>query len=135
MSDIEKINEEIQRFLEQDYIESNKQPLYEFADLVQEDTNLKVVIWVDGPRTMKHGKRIKFQNNTSNKLNGGEMIPMTIEDEPQIPNSIKSKLKISQKEVKRIRNWIILNRKVLLDYADGKITTKQLYQQIQPLED
>ena len=133
--DIRKINEELQKFLEEDYLESNKQPLYEFADLVPEDTNLVAVIWVDGPRKMKHTKRIKFQNNNGTSLNGGEMIPITISDDPQIPNSVKSKLKIKEKELTRIKQWIILNKEVLLAYANGDITTKQLYQQIKPLED
>ena len=132
---IKEINEELQNFLEEDYIESNKQPLYEFADLVPEDTNLVAVIWVDGPRKMKHSKRIKFQNNNATSLNGGEMIPITISDDPQIPNSVKSKLKIKAKELTRIKQWIILNKQILLDYSDGKLTTKQLYQQIKPLED
>lgn len=133
MSEIEKLNEQIQKLLEEDYLESNKQPLYEFADLVPEDTNLVSVIWVDGPRNLKHGKRIKFQNNTSNCLNGGELIPITISDDPQIPNGVKSKLNIKEKDLFKIKQWIILNKQVLLDYSDGKITTKQLYQQIKPL--
>lgn len=132
---IKDLNEELQKFLEEDYIESNKQPLYEFADLVPEDTNLVSVIWVDGPRNMKHSKRIKFQNNTANSLNGGEMIPITISDDPQIPNSIRTKLRIKEKELTRIKQWIILNKQILLDYSEGKLTTKQLYQQIKPLED
>lgn len=132
--DINKLTEQIQKFLEEDYKESNKQPLYEFADLVPEDTNLVAVIWVDGPRNMPHSRRIKFQNNTCPSLNGGEMIPVTISDDPQIPNSVKSKLNIKEKELTRIKQWIILNKQILLDYADGKLTTKQLYQQIKPLD-
>ena len=132
--DIRKINEELQKFLEEDYLESNKQPLYEFADLVPEDTNLVSVIWVDGPRKMKHTKRIKFQNNNATSLNDGEMIPITISDDPQIPNSVKSKLKIKEKELTRIKQWIILNKEVLLAYANGDITTKQLYERLKPLE-
>lgn len=133
--DIKKLNEELQKFLEEDYIETNKQSLYEFADLVPEDTNLVAVIWVDGPRKVKHSKRIKFQNNNATSLNGGEMIPITISDDPQIPNSVKPKLKIKGKELTRIKQWIILNKEVLLAYSNGEITTKQLYMQIKPLED
>lgn len=132
---LKKLNEEIQKFLEDDYIESNKVQLHEFADLTPEDTNLSVVIWVDGPRNISHGKRIKFQNNKSNRLNGGEMVPVTISDNPQIPDSVNSKLNIKQKELTRIKKWVILNKQVLIDYADGKITTSQLYRLIKPLED
>lgn len=128
-----KIKELTQEQLEEEYIEANKQPLYEFADLVPEDTNLCCVIWVDGPRNISHAKRIKFQNNTANKLNGGELIPITISDNPQIPDSVKSKLKINNQELTKIKQWIILNKQILLNYADGKITTKQLYQQLKAL--
>lgn len=132
-SKTQEINEQIQKFLEMEYIECNKQQLYEFADFTPEDTNLCSVIWVDGPRNMSHGKRIKFQNNTSNKLNGGEMIPVTISEDPQIPNSVKTKLKIKEKDLTRIKQWVVLNMQTLLDYVDGKISTKQLYQLIRPL--
>ena len=116
---------------EQDIIE----PILEFADLTPKETNLKCVIWVDGARNMKHGKRIKFQNNTSSRLNGGELIPVTICDNPDVPEKLKSKIQIKQKELNRIKQWILLNKQVLIDYADGKITTGDLYKSIQPLND
>lgn len=131
----EQLNEELQKVLEKEYIEINKEPIYEFADLVPEDTNLCCVLWIDGPRKMKHGKRIKFQNNTSNKLNGDELIPMTISEDPQIPKSIVSKLKINGQQIKRIKQWIILNKEILLAYANGNITTKQFYEKVRPLQD
>lgn len=135
MSEIKQLNEQIQQFLEQEYIECNKKPLHEFADFTPEDTNLVAVIWVDGPRNLKHGKRIKFQNSTANRLNGGELIPVTIADDPQIPSSVKNRLNIKEKELTRIKQWIILNKQTLEDYANGVITTKKLFQLIKPLED
>ena len=130
---IKDLNNKVQKLLEKYYIEGNKEQLYEFADLVPEDTGLTVVVWIDGPRKMKHGKRIKFQNNNSNRLNGGEIIPMTITDDPQIPKSVTTKLKISNKDLNKIKSWIKLNKEVLLDYSNGLITTKQLYNKILPL--
>ena len=135
MSNTEKLIEDLQEILEQEYKEANLTPLYEFADFEPQDTNLACVIWVDGPRNKPHGERIKFQNNTATKLNNGEMIPVTISDNPQIPKSVHSKLKIKERELTRIKKWIILNKQVLLDYSQGKLSTKQLYQQIKPLED
>ena len=128
-----KLDEIINEELELDYIESNRTKLYEFADLVPEDTNLSSVIWVDGNRNTPHGKRIKFQNNNAKRLNGGELIPVTISDEPQIPKSVKTKIKISQKELNEIKEWIKLNKDVLIKYGNGEITTKQLYLLLQPL--
>lgn len=132
---IKDLNNKVQKLLEKYYIEDNKEQLYEFADLVPEDTGLTVVVWIDGPRKMKHGKRIKFQNNNSNRLNGGEIIPITISDDPQIPKSVTTKLKISNKDLNKIKSWIKLNKEVLLDYSNGLITTKQLYNKILPLND
>lgn len=132
---IKDLNNKVQKLLEKYYIEDNKEQLYEFADLVPEDTGLTVVVWIDGRRKMKHGKRIKFQNNNSNRLNGGEIIPITISDDPQIPKSVTTKLKISNKDLNKIKSWIKLNKEVLLDYSNGLITTKQLYNKILPLND
>ena len=132
---IKDLNNKIQKLLEKYYIEDNKEQLYEFADLVPEDTRLTVVVWIDGPRKMKYGKRIKFQNNNSNRLNGGEIIPITISDDPQIQKSFTTKLKISNKDLNKIKSWIKLNKEVLLDYSNGLITTKQLYNKILPLND
>lgn len=132
---IKDLNNKVQKLLEKYYIEDNKEQLYEFADLVPEDTGLTVVVWIDGPRKMKHGKRIKFQNNNSNRLNGGEIIPITISDDPQIPKSVTTKLKISNKDLNKIKSWIKLNKEILLDYSNGLITTKQLYNKILPLND
>ena len=63
------------------------------------------------------------------------MIPVSISDSPEIPNSVKTKLNIKQKELTRIKQWVVLNKQVLIDYADGKITTSELYKRIKPLED
>lgn len=133
--DIQKLNEEFEKVLMEEYEQDKLNPLMEFADLTPKETNLKCVIWVDGPRNMKHGKRIKFQNNTSNKLNGGELIPITISDNPDIPEKLKNKVQVKQKELNRIKQWILLNKEVLTDYADGKITTGDLYKSIRPLND
>lgn len=129
--DNKKLAQEIQKMLEQEL--KQKQKLYEFADLTPDDTNLPCVVWVDGPRNMKHGFRIKFQNSYSSRLNGEAMIPMTISNNPEIPKSIKAKLKINQKELSKIKDWVVLNKEILIAYAKGEITTKQLYLSIKPI--
>ena len=133
--DIHELNKNLSDLHVEEYESGRQQPIMKFADLTPKETNLVCVIWVDGPRNMKHGRRIKFQNNTANKLNGGELIPITISDSPDIPDKLKSKVQVKQKEVNRIKQWILLNKQVLIDYADGKITTGDLYKSIQPLND
>lgn len=129
------LNKKLSDLLVEEYELDKQQSITEFADLTPKETNLVCVIWVDGPRNMKHARRIKFQNNTANKLNGGELIPITISDSPDIPDKLKNKVQVKQKEVNRIKQWILLNKQILIDYADGKITTGDLYKSIQPLND
>lgn len=139
----EKINEllnmsedETQEMLEYELTHIDEELLCEMADLVPEETGVPCLIWADGPRNMKHGFRIKFQNSYCNRDDGSEMIPITIsKDNPQIPKSVKTRLKIKNKDFKKLQRWIILNYDALIGYAQGRLHTREFLDKIQPLRD
>lgn len=121
MENYKQLYKKIQKFLEQDLL--NKEKLYEMANLSQDMTNLPVIVWADSARNLKHAARIKFQNSYSTKTDGSELIPMTISDNPQIPNSIKTKLRIKSKDLNKIKQWVILNKDLLEKYFKEDINT------------
>ena len=136
---IEKINqkyhEAIQDMLEQELVNINEDTLCEMASLSPDETNLPCLVWADGPRNMKHGLRIKFQDSLCSRDDGSPMIPITISDNPQIPNSVKAKLTLSSKDLEKVKRWVVLNKDVLTQYAKGTLSTKQLLDRILPLGD
>ena len=127
---------DVQEMLEHELTHIDEELLCEMADLVPEDTGVPCLIWADGPRNMKHGFRIKFQNSYSNRDDGSEMIPITIsKDNPQIPKSVKTRLKIKNKDFKKLQKWVILNKNTLIGSAQGKLHTKEFIEKLQPLRD
>ena len=110
--------------------------LLEMANISQNTTGLDVIIWVQTNSTQLTGRhnlpRIKFQNNTSTKIQINELIPISISDEPKIllKNNDLNKIKISQAQINRIKQWIIKNKEILIDYWEEKITTDELFQKL-----
>lgn len=127
MSIFKDLNERLQIFLE------DKFAIQEMANFKGEEFNLPVNIWIDGPREMKHGKRIKIQNNYSTNFMLGDLISITISDNPQLAKTF-NKIKIKNKDIEKVKKWIIENKQVLEMYADGKLSTKQLVNELKPLQ-
>lgn len=105
--------------------------LWEMANLHPRDTGLPVIVWADSNRQMKHGLRIKFQNSYSDKTDSGSLVPMTISENPQIP--VQVKLKISKADLQKVRQWVILNKDLLVAYAEEEITTKDFVNNLKTL--
>ena len=106
--------------------------LLEMATISQNTTGLDVIIWVT-QSTGKHNlPRIKFQNNTATKIQINELIPISISDDPKIllKNNDLNKIKISQTQINGIKQWIMKNKEILIDYWEEKITTDELFQKL-----
>lgn len=110
--------------------------LLEMATISQSTTGLDVIIWVQTNNTQSTGKhnlpRIKFQNNTATKIQINELIPISISDDPKIllKNNDLNKIKISQTQINGIKQWIMKNKEILIDYWEEKITTDELFQKL-----
>ena len=110
--------------------------LLEMASISQNTTGLDVIIWVQTNNTQSPGKhnlpQIKFQNNTSTKIQINELIPISISDNPEIllKNNDLNKIKISQAQINEVKLWIVKNKEILIDYWEEKITTDELFQKL-----
>ena len=91
--------------------------LLEMANISQNTTGLDVIIWVQTNNTQSPGKhtlpQIKFQNNTSTKIQINELTPISISDNPEIllKNNDLNKIKISQAQINEVKLWIVKNKK------------------------
>ena len=110
--------------------------LLEMANISQNTTGLDVIIWVQTNNTQSPGKhnlpQIKFQNNTSTKIQINELIPISISDNPKIllNNNDLNKIKISQAQINGVKQWIVKNKEILIDYWEENITTDELFQKL-----
>lgn len=107
-------------------------PLNEMSNFRQGEFNLPVNVWIDGPRNLKHSKRIKFQNNYSTNFDETDLISITISNNPKICKTFK-KIKIENKHIEQLKKWIVLNKSVLEEYSLGNMSTSELQQQLKSL--
>lgn len=105
------MSEKLDRLIEQAY-------LWEMATVAKQKTNLKVLVYIS-PKQGSHGPRIKFLNDYGNRMIPEKLVSMTIEDEPRIIDT-KNKIVISQTDLDKLKQWVILNKQVLLDLWNHK---------------
>lgn len=100
--------------------------LFEMSNHFKEETGLSRVVWSSVKSgNEKHGPRIKVQKTEANKAIPDEWFSVTISDEPTIINNSK-KIKINAKELKKIKQWVLLNKEVLLAHWNGETSSLQL---------
>ena len=99
--------------------------LEEMANLTKDDTGLDYIVWIY-PKTNKEGHwaRIKVQLDKNNR------IPMSISDKPEW--QIESEVKMPAKKEKKIKDWIKLNKDLLLDYwnSEGEMSLKIVFKNL-----
>jgi hypothetical protein len=67
-----------------------------------------------------HWKRIKFQPDRGDSANTRNTVPMSISDDPQI--LIRNpRLSLSAKDIEKVKNFVKMNRNLLLQIANEKI--------------
>jgi hypothetical protein len=103
---------------------SPQDELEEMAGLRKTDTGLPVNLWIDDSSNYKrsgHWKRIKFQADYRNKVNPGNLVNMTISENPEIfPPNVN--VKLPAKDIELIKTFVKNNFKLLSKLADQEIS-------------
>jgi hypothetical protein len=106
--------------------------LDEMGNLHKLDTNLPMNIWVDekgSNRNVEHNfPRLKFQGDSSNRLDDTNLIPISISKNPEI--LLENPPKLPSRFISLIKKFIIHNRDILEDHFNQKIRTQEMYQKI-----
>lgn len=123
MTKFKKITEEVL---------DESEELFEMSNLTKARTHLSANIWVDDfgiSRNIPHLKpRIKFQADKADKAHG-PLIPMSIDKKPEI--LIKNyKTELNNYEIGQIKNFIIRNYDLLIEYWNQEINIDQLQELI-----
>ncbi len=100
--------------------------LEEMAGLKKATTGLPVNLWLDDSHAYirgRHAKRIKFQGDYGNNANARNMFSMMIsKDDPQIPPDQVRRVKLTAKDIDKIKVFVKNNADLLAKLADEKIT-------------
>jgi hypothetical protein len=108
---------------EQENLEENLR-IEEMATLRKTDSGLPANLYLDDTGSWSksgHWKRIKFQPNTGDRPVTRDMVPMSIDDNPQV--LVKNiKMALNAKQLDRIKAFVRVNKDILLQLADAKIS-------------
>lgn len=113
-----------------------EEDLFEMSNLTKAETGLDVTVWAS-VKTHPAGSRIKVNLDSSLSFNRSSNFSVSISDNPTVVAGDTEKNIIKKLGVKRLNDvytWVKLNKDVLTDYWDSKISTKQLMDRVQKLK-
>jgi hypothetical protein len=110
-------------FTERENLEENLK-IEEMATLRKSDSGLPANLYLDDTGSWSksgHWKRIKFQPNAGDRPVPRDMVPMSIDDNPQI--LVKNvKIALNAKQLAQIKTFVRVNKDLLLQLADAEIS-------------
>jgi hypothetical protein len=107
---------------EQENFEENLR-IEEMATLRKNVSGLPANLYLDDAGSWSksgHWKRIKFQPNTGDRPVTRNMVPMSIDDSPQILVK-NAKISLNSNQLEQIKNFVRANKNLLLQLADAEI--------------
>lgn len=91
--------------------------LFEMANIRPDKTGLKIVIYISPRNNSKYGPRIKVSQFYGNKVSDS-FFSITIDDNPKVIGKTGD---IKSEDVKKVCDFIILNKQTLLSLWHDKI--------------
>ena len=98
------------------------------ASISHKFTGLDVIVFVE--TCGKQIPIIRFQDNVSSKVQMDDLVSVSISDEPEVLNVDIDSIKIDLCKIDAIKDWIVNNKSILLDYWYGFITTDRLFEKL-----
>ena len=93
--------------------------LLEMPTFRRTETRLPTEIWIDGDRNLKHDYRIKFNDKSNHDTN--TWASMTISKTDPKTFNLADDTKLSPKDIKKIRNFVMVNYETLMLSAKGEL--------------
>jgi hypothetical protein len=101
--------------------------MFEMANFGTKTTGLPMIVWVSEKRA-SHGPRIKVSRSYNHKVLIGDTFSVSISDTPEIVAGDTGDIKSI--DVRKVYDWVVLNKETLLEYWNSDILTDELISKI-----
>ena len=98
------------------------------ASISHKFTGLDVIVFVE--TCGEQIPIIRFQDNISAKVQMDDLVSVSISDNPELLGCDIDNIKIDLCKIDAIKDWIVNNKCILLDYWYGLITTDILFERL-----
>lgn len=98
------------------------------SSISQKYTGLDVIVFVE-----TFGEQIpiiRFQDNISSKVQMDDLVSISISNNPEVLDCDIDSIKIDLCKIDAVKDWIVNNKSILLDYWYGFITTDILFERL-----
>jgi hypothetical protein len=102
---------------------------YAMANLRPADTGLPMVVWVSERAGARHDVRVKVCRVHGNAIQIDNTASVSVRPQPNVVAG-----NLSPADFHAVARWIEINADALVAYWDGVISTREMLQQIQPLD-
>ena len=103
--------------------------LIEMANAPIDITGCPCIIWIQTKgkeSSFDDMPNIKFQDDKSTNLQPDKLVPVSIDDNPQI--LLKNYTpQLQSRDIKKIKQWVIINKDLLLKHWNGQITSYETF--------
>lgn len=107
--------------------------MFEMANFDSRRTGIdQVILWASQapPGALRHAPRIKVSSSYTSSAKVGEMFVLTIHDEPQV---VAGECNLSSETLQDVKDWVVLNKEVLLSFWRGELLTDDFLDSLQKL--
>lgn len=118
-----------QLLLEREYVVYDDTAINEMANISKTSTKLPCKIYISDRLGVNHGPRIKVNADYSDKWSG-KSFTITIANQPTV---IGNTFKIRESDIEEIKDWVLLNKDILLQYWKEEIDTVQFIEKMRSL--
>jgi hypothetical protein len=98
------------------------------SSISQKYTGLDVIVFVE--TCGEQIPIIRFQDNVSAKVQMDDLVSVSISDNPELLDCDIDSIGISSVQIYSVKDWIVNNKSILLDYWYGLITTDILFERL-----
>lgn len=118
-----------QFLLEREYRVYDNIAINEMANISKTSTRLPCKIYISDRLGVNHGPRIKVNADYSDTWSGNSFT-ITISD---TPTAIGNTYKVKESDIEEIKDWILLNKDILLKYRKEEIDAVQFIERMRHL--
>lgn len=105
--------------------------LFEMANFGTKTTGLPMIVYVSEKKA-SHAARIKVSRTYNHRVLIGDTFSISISDNPKIVAGDEGK--ITSSDLKKVFDWIILNKETLLKYWNNELLTDELIELIKKVD-
>ena len=111
-----------------EWVADEEDDLFLMSNLYPEDTGLPMTVWVSTKGGARHDARVKANIAHGPRMNADNLAVVSVRPQPRLLHG-----ELSRRDLEAVIAWIELNREVIIDHWEGRVSSAALFRRLKPL--